>query len=251
MAAFPTLDVLTSDPHAALAGIRRTAPLGWVDSLGGWLVVGPSMLSTDGAEHDRHRQPFVSPFTPRSSRAHVVDFVRAEANRLASELAPAGQAEIRTAVAGPLAAACMQRALGLEAIDVSQLLRWYTDIVAAVGAVTGGSEVPEGGRKAYAALGDAIRSTIAGASDTSFLGEVAATAGNLTSTELLSDIGVLLFGGIETTEGMITNLILHLLRADLDRSALLLADDLLDAAVEESLRHEPAAVEVRWSPPVA
>lgn len=268
----PTLDVLTSNPHPALASIRRTAPLGWVESLGGWLVVGhaaaltvmrdadtftvddprfstsqvlgPSMLSTDGAEHDRHRQPFVSPFTPRSTRAHFVDFVQAEAARLVSTLAPAGGAEIRTAVAGPLAAACMQRALGLEAIDLGRLLGWYTEIVAAVAAVTGGSQVPEGGRLAYAALGDAIRSTIATASDDSFLAEVAATAGNLTSTELVADIAVLLFGGIETTEGMITNLILHLLRADLDRSALLSADDLLDAAVEESLRLEPAAAVV-------
>lgn len=271
-ATFPTLEVLTSNPHPALASIRRTAPLGWVESLGGWLVVGhaaaltvmrdadtftvddprfstsqvlgPSMLSTDGAEHDRHRQPFVSPFTPRSTRAHFVDFVQAEAARLVSTLAPVGAAEIRTAVAGPLAAACMQRALGLEAIDLGQLLGWYTEIVAAVAAVTGGSQMPEGGRLAYAALGDAVRSTIATASDTSFLAEVAATAGNLTSTELVADIAVLLFGGIETTEGMITNLTLHLLRADLDRSALLSGEDLLDAAVEESLRLEPAAAVV-------
>jgi cytochrome P450 len=270
--AWPTLDVLTRDPHPALASIRSTAPLAWVDSLGGWLVVGhatavrvmrdagtftvddprfstsrvvgPSMLSTDGAEHDRHRQPFVSPFTPRSTRAHFVDFVDAEAARLVAAVAPAGEAEIRTAIAGPLAAACMQRALGLEAIDVGQLLTWYTDIVAAVAAVTSGSGVPEGSRLAYAALTDAVRSTIATAGASSFLGEVAATAGTLTSTELLSDIAVLLFGGIETTEGMITNLVLHLLREGFDPAALLHENDLLDAAIEESLRLEPAAAVV-------
>ena len=28
-------------------------------------VIGPSMLSLDGAEHARHRAPFVAPFRPR------------------------------------------------------------------------------------------------------------------------------------------------------------------------------------------
>ena len=50
-----------------------------------------------------------------------------------------------------------------------------------------------------------------------------------------------MFGGIETTEGMITNAILHLL-AHPEQHALVEADrGLLPNAVEESLRLEPAA----------
>jgi cytochrome P450 len=52
---------------------------------------------------------------------------------------------------------------------------------------------------------------------------------------------VLMFGGIETTEGMIANALLHLL-ADPAALALVEADrSLLRNAVEESLRLEPAA----------
>jgi cytochrome P450 len=52
---------------------------------------------------------------------------------------------------------------------------------------------------------------------------------------------VLMFGGIETTEGMIANAILHLLAHPEQRA--LVEDDpaLLPNAVEESLRLEPAA----------
>jgi cytochrome P450 len=53
-----------------------------------------------------------------------------------------------------------------------------------------------------------------------------------------------MFGGIETTEGMIANAVLHLL-SDPEQLGLVLADPaLVDAALEESLRLEPAAAVV-------
>ena len=57
----------------------------------------------------------------------------------------------------------------------------------------------------------------------------------------MSNAAVLMFGGIETTEGMIANAVLHLL-ANPDQLARLEAEpQLLAGAVEESLRLEPAA----------
>jgi cytochrome P450 len=66
----------------------------------------------------------------------------------------------------------------------------------------------------------------------------------LTAREAISNAAVLMFGGIETTEGMIGNAILHLLSHP-DQLALVQADEsLLPNAVEESLRLEPAAAVV-------
>src|SRR5262245_206727 len=54
----------------------------------------------------------------------------------------------------------------------------------------------------------------------------------------------MLFGGIETTDGMIANAVLHLL-SNPDQLALVTADErLLPNAIEESLRLEPAAAVV-------
>ena len=50
-----------------------------------------------------------------------------------------------------------------------------------------------------------------------------------------------MFGGIETTEGMICNAILHLLSHPRQLSAVTADRDLLAGAVEESLRLEPSA----------
>ena len=81
-----TLHELVEDPHPLLARLRAAEPVSWLPVLGGWLVtrydlavrvmrdhvtftvddprfstaqvVGPSMLSLDGAHHARLRQPF-------------------------------------------------------------------------------------------------------------------------------------------------------------------------------------------------
>ena len=204
----PRIDQLTADPHPYLAQIRSQGPIGWVESLGGWVVVGhalavsvmrdadtftvddprfstsrvvgPSMLSTDGENHARHRQPFVAPFTPRASRAYFAEFVEAESARLVAEIAPAGEAELRTGLAAPLATACMQLALGLQHIPIDRLLAWYGDIVAAVAEITAGGDPPASGESAYLSLAAAIRRQITvGGADT-FLGEIASGAEALT-----------------------------------------------------------------------
>jgi cytochrome P450 len=71
-----------------------------------------------------------------------------------------------------------------------------------------------------------------------------AGAAPLTPEQIVSDAAVLLFGGIETTEGMIANAALMLLERP--QHAARAAEDpaVLEAAIEESLRLEPAAAVV-------
>jgi cytochrome P450 len=263
---------LADDPHPHLAAMRQQGPICWVESLGGWMVVshamatavmrdadtftvddprfstgqvvGPSMLSTDGANHARHRQPFVEPFAPRASRAYFADFVQNESARIVKSLAPHGQAELRTELAGPLATASMRLALGLESIPIAELLGWYGAIVQAVAEITAGEPLSDSGRAAYRALTCAIQETLGTGEADSFLGQIASAAGALTTTEMLANTAVLLFGGIETTEGMIANLFFHLLTDSRLAAVLTQAPELLDAAIEESLRLEPAAAVV-------
>ena len=73
---------------------------------------------------------------------------------------------------------------------------------------------------------------------------LAEAAGPLTEAEAISNAAVLLFGGIETTEGMIANAMLHLLSSPAELEMVLADRGLIPAAVEESLRLEPAAAVV-------
>src|SRR5213596_2570825 len=85
-----SLEELEIDPHPLLSRLREREPVSWLPGLEGWLVtrrdlalqamrdsatftvddprfstgqvVGPSMLTQDGAEHGRHRDPFAPAF---------------------------------------------------------------------------------------------------------------------------------------------------------------------------------------------
>jgi cytochrome P450 len=212
-------------------------------------VVGPSMLSLDGARHARHRAPFTRPFRPDEIHARLNSFTRTEAGRLVSVIQPRGEAELRRAVAGPLAVAVMAEALGLGRTDPAQVLAWYDGIVAAVqaeaAAAAGKADPAAGaaatGSAAFAELAASLRQVIAAPQQSSLLADA---AGPLTEAEAIANAAVLLFGGIETTEGMITNAMLHLLSCPGELELVRADRGLIPAAIEESLRLEPAAAVV-------
>jgi cytochrome P450 len=158
-------------------------------------------------------------------------------------MAPAGRAELRAAFAGPLAVAVMGHVLGLGDADRGEVLGWYEAIVAAVTAVTSGDPVPDSGRRAFADLRATVERVLDDGGSGSLLAAAAASggAGGLGRAEVVSNAAVLLFGGVDTTEGAIANAVVHLLTHP-DQLELVQADPArLPAAVEESLRLEPAA----------
>jgi cytochrome P450 len=207
-------------------------------------VVGPSMLTLDGDEHGRHRAPFARPFRLQAVRERFSELVAEEVDRLIDAIEPTAQAELRRSFAGPLAAAVVTHSLGLRETDTSAVLGWYDAIVAAVTEVTAGGDVPAAGREAFADLSAAIAPVLDRDAGSSVLAAAGGEAGGLGRSQVISNAAVMLFGGIETTEGMIANAIMHLL-SNLDQLALVRADPgRLPNAIEESLRLEPAAAMV-------
>jgi cytochrome P450 len=124
---------------------------------------------------------------------------------------------------------------------VHAVLGWYDRIVAAVTDLTAGRPLSDDGRDAYAALSAALGPALDREPGSSLLAAAAGAAGGLERERVISNAAVMLFGGIETTEGMIANAVLHLLEHP-DQLALVKDDPgLLPNAIEESLRLEPAA----------
>ncbi|HEY7429898.1 MAG TPA: cytochrome P450 [Streptosporangiaceae bacterium] len=342
---------LAGDPHPLLARLRQHEPVSWLPALNGWLVtrrdlalqvmrdaatftvddprfstarvVGPSMLSLDGAAHARHRAPFAPGFSRPAVDASLGAFADAQADALVAWLRPAGAADLRRSLAGPLAVAVVARALGLDDAEPATVLSWYLGIVGAVSALTGqpggdgadrsppgphppGSTSPDrsaptspdrsaptgpdrsassgntldgsgaalrsfpapgsspasgsspapadavrAGAEAFASLSASLRSALARnhesllahAASTSALadGQPGSSSGALTEDEVISNAAVLMFGGIETTEGMIANAVLHLLTHPAQLALVRQNPSLVRSAVDESLRLEPAA----------
>lgn len=231
----------------------------WVEELGGWetqtrqsaidvmrdarlftvddprfttaQVIGRSMLSSDGPDHAAQRKPFVAPFdraaTTTIHRPALADLAR----RLITEIRPKRTADLRTALTGPMATAAILNALGMDT-PIERMRVWYETIVDAVNDLSEGR--PAQPSTAVDELADAIRA--AASNPASMLASV-------TGPNVVSNTMVLLFGAIETGDGMIANLLWHLLTnpaqmSDLDQPGM------LERAVEESLRLEPAAARV-------
>src|SRR4051812_17840964 len=181
--------------HPVLARLRDTEPVSWLPALDGWLVtrrdlalgvmrdtktftvddprfstrrvVGPSMLTLDGADHERHRAPFARAFRLGEVRERLGRLVEGGAERLVAAMAPAGgggadrwvagrarggRAGLRGEFGGPLAVGVMGHVLGLGDADRREVRPWYEAIVTAVTAVTSGEAVPDAGRTAFAGL---------------------------------------------------------------------------------------------------
>jgi cytochrome P450 len=264
-----TLAALERDPHPVLARLREQEPVSWVPALGAWLVtrrdlvvqamrdpatltvddprfstaqvVGPSMLSLDGEEHRCQREPFARPFRLDAVRERFTEMVGHEVDRLLGAVEGRGEADLQTALAGPLSVQVMVAALGLEETDPDEALGWYAAIVAEVTAITAGAEPDGSGRAAFEQLRASVERALDRDPGSSLVAAAAGAAGGLSREQVASNAAVLLFGGIETTEAMIGSAFLHLLSDD-DATARVKTDpSLLGAAVEESLRLEPAA----------
>jgi len=228
-------------------------------------VIGPSMLSLDHAEHARHRAPFVGPFRARAVHDRFDVSAADEAERLVERLRPAGRGELRRGVAGPYAATIITRALGLGRDEAETVLGWYDAISATVTGITAGTAAGTSiGTSTGTATGTSTGTSAGSPGEAAFdelsrrLADVideghsrggsllaaAAADTDLDESQIISNAAVLLFGGIETTEGMIANALLHLLSHE-DTLARVYADpQLLTVAIEESLRLEPAAAVV-------
>ncbi len=245
-----TLAELDGDPHPLLARLRASEPVSWVRVLGGWLVTRHDLalrvlrdaaaFTVDDLRFSTAQVVGPSMLSPADVRARFAGFVAAEVDRLIAGMRPAHAAELRRTFAGPLPVAVVAEALGLQNADATTIRSWYQAFVDAISDITAGRPADAAAADAFAMLRSGVEAALRDRRRCSLLATAAGTGG-LTAAEVVSNAAVLMFGGIDTTEGMIANAAMHLLtnRAALEQVR---ADpELLASAIEESARLEPAA----------
>ncbi len=265
---------LETEPYSVLAELCEHEPVSWIPAVGGWYVtnrelaiaamrdaesftvddprfttaavLGPSMLSLDGPEHARHRAAFADHFRPATVRTKFEASLRATAEELLDDLEQAGRdgtglakGEFRTGLAGPLAVRTIIDFLGLVNVDPTVVLQWYEAIAAAIVALTVGEEISPDSRAAIDELHAEVSRSLRG--DAPSLIRQLKTEAVLTSEEIVPAVAVVMFGAIETSEGMTANALWHLMQHPMQWAEVVANPSLISAAVEESLRLEPAA----------
>jgi cytochrome P450 len=258
-----TWEELAESPYPALGELRAVTPVAYASHLDRWLVtsrdlvlevlrdpgrftttdgespiqrtLGQQMLSSDGEDQMRHRRPFTAGFRLRSLAETVGPLIEARAESVLDEL-DAGGGPLNPVAAG-LAVGTVVDVLGLIVDNLALVRSWYDDLAAALA-----DKDPKGflAVDAVRAVRDAVGSTLAGA-PRGILAELAVDAdADLTPEEIGSNVLLILFGGIETTESMILNAVWCVAHHEIDGARLRGDDRLLANATEESLRWEPA-----------
>ncbi|MCX5394092.1 cytochrome P450 [Streptomyces sp. NBC_00094] len=200
-------------------------------------VIGVHLLGADAPDHTRLRRLVTGVFTGRR-----VEALRPRVERLTRELAdamePAGRADLVDAYAFPVPITVICELLGVPADDRETFRHWSHELVAPADE-TGFLDAMKG----FAAYLDELieDKRAAGPADDLLSDLIAARAEDgdrLSGPELRAMAYLLLIAGHETTVNLISNTVRNLLTHPEQLAALRADPDLLDGAIEESLRYD-------------
>jgi len=206
---------------------------------------GAQMLSAEGEAQRRYKSACAPPFNRRAVEVDARPIVAARVSELLAALPPNEAVDLRASVAGPLALAVVADIIGIPEEMHGRIREWYDAFAASLATHDHSSIARTHGRNSAAAFRSAVSELIAPISEEaqgSLISHLLSLAppARLSDEQLLSNTLIVLFGGIETTEAAILNAMWALLTHDDARAAAVADDRALDAAIEESLRWEPA-----------
>ena len=269
--AFPAGAAVTLDDleqagrEHVLDELREREPVTWLPALGGWLItareparqillpksgatveaeqnmvrasLGRMMLTVDGDEHERYRQPFEVPFRAREAERLFAESIRAYARELIAgidrtALSTSG-VELTEAFAAPFAVGVAAQVIGLPLDDVRRIDSFYTAFASAM-EYTGD---PEPLQRAEAARAELTALLLEGLGRSKVV-----EASDLTPEEVAAQLRVVMFGAIETIQASVLTTLMLLLQHPESMAQVRADRSLLASAVDEA---------IRWMPPVA
>lgn len=268
-----TVDLLAHNPYPTFQAMLAHEPVCWVPALNMWMITrrddviamlrdaesytmepqtahvnpmedtfGTMMLSLDGSEHKRIRDVFYEPFRARHVDLRYRDIIHQLTHQLLDEIAPLGTTDLDKTFSDKLAIYTVVAALGLDVDDVDQFRLWYDDFAAAIGNLENDPTVRQAGKTAFqkfrALLLHHITKLRQQPNDSVLSYILHNNVNNLNDEEIISNVALTFFGGIETTSAMLSNTVWALLNHPDQLAELRQNPALLPNAIAESLRWE-------------
>ncbi|MGI5247361.1 cytochrome P450 family protein [Dactylosporangium sp. CA-139066] len=272
-----TMDALLADPHGVLGRLRAAGPAHrvvlpdgspvWLltryedvraaladprlsldkrNSAGGWAGfslpprLDANLLNMDAPDHTRIRRLVAPAFTPRRVEA-LRPSIERTANELLDRLAADAEADLVTGYATPLSVATICELLGLPEDEADRMRAWTNTLMLPP------ADDPKAPARAVVAieqfLVELIRRKRAEPTDDLLNAMITARdAGDRLSEEELTSLAFLtIFAGYENSINLIANCVLALLHRPHLIERVREDADLRRAAIDETLRYEPAA----------
>lgn len=278
-----TVARLAQDPYPIFEEMIADAPVCWVPQFSLWMVTrrddvieilkdaetftmepenaqlnpmedtfGPMMLSLDGPEHKRIREVFSGPFRARQVRINYQFLVEEIAHQLVDEIASQEVVDLDKAFSDKLAIYTVVAALGLDIDDVAQFRLWYDDFAAAIGNLNRDPVIRQQGKETFQKFKAVVLRQIGKLTQTpnrSVLSQIIHHQGDqLTDDQIISNVALTFFGGVETTSAMLSNTIWALLNHPKELADVKLNPSRMPAAVHEALRWEsPVQAAMRFT----
>jgi cytochrome P450 len=267
-----SLAELVSDPYPIYRSLRESDPVAWVPAANRYLVtrykdvlqiernaeifssaesdslmlraIGQAMLRLDGAAHKRIR----AALEPSLRQAVIRDGWAAEFQRVVDErldeLVDRGHMDIVEDFAGPCAAACLARLLGLRDCTEADLRRWSQGIIDGCGNYGDDSAVwarcERGKQEVQCVLTDLVPA-LRKSPDGSIVSALAQSPETFTAEEIRANVMVTIGGGINEPRDVIATAVYALLKQPEQREMVA-----ADASLWMSVFDEA----VRWVSPV-
>ena len=258
-AAVTLADLEEAGREHVLDELREREPVTWLPALGGWLItareparqillpksgatveaeqnmvrasLGRMMLTVDGEEHERYREPFEAPFRAREVEREFGTPIREFARELIGRID--GETELTEAFAAPFAVGVAAHVIGLPLDDVPRIDGFYSAFAGAM-EYTGDPEPLARAEAARAELTDLL---IEGLARSKVVEE-----SDLTPEQVAAQLRVVMFGAIETIQASVLTTLMLLIQHPEAMAEVRADRSVLAGAVDEA---------IRWMPPVA
>ena len=258
-AAVTLADLEEAGREHVLDELREREPVTWLPALGGWLItareparqillpksgatveaeqnmvrasLGRMMLTVDGEEHERYREPFEAPFRAREVEREFGTPIRELARELIGRID--GETELTEAFAAPFAVGAAAQVIGLPLDDVPRIDGFYAAFAGAM-EYTGDPEPLARAEAARAELTDLL---IEGLARSKVVEE-----SDLTPEQVAAQLRVVMFGAIETIQASVLTTLMLLIQHPEAMAEVRADRSVLAGAVDEA---------IRWMPPVA
>ncbi|MFE2728897.1 cytochrome P450 [Kitasatospora sp. NPDC059327] len=258
-----TLEALDRDPYPVYRRLREEEPVAWVPAAHAHLVtrwedvhricrdagtfsaavhdsplsrsIGPNLLHSDGAQHDRLRAPLTEGLRPSVLKRTVEGAVRETVRTLLGALRPGDEVDLVNGFARTLAVRVLQRVTGLPELPVPVFTEWVEGIAAGSANYERDPAKQRRADEAGAAVDDVLRATLRQrpAPGTLLAGLV---AGGAAFQEIAATTKLLIIGGMQEPRDLFGHALLAYLtdpevrrEVDRDRTAIV-------RLIEEALR---------------